>query len=587
MRTRFTAISTARLLLRPSEIEGGCVWAIAPSDAADGRTVGRVQLWAPVPGGRQAELTYALLPMYAGSGFMGEALAAVCDFAFRTGGFDLLTAAADAQSDAENLLRQLGFTCEQESETDEKGQACWQLPAPPVFRQDAAELVIPLPEEVWQVLQALEAKGHEAYVVGGCVRDSLLGLAPGDWDICTSALPEEVTACFPAKNVIATGIKHGMVTVLRGGRALEVTTYRQDGPYHDKRHPSGVVFVRLLKEDLARRDFTVNAMAYHPRTGIADPYGGLADLRAGTLRAVGDARQRFEEDALRILRALRFAGRLGLTIEPGLAAAIHECRELLRFVSAERVAAELCGILRGVGARQILTEYADVLAVPVPEILPCLGAVQNNPYHDKDVWTHTAAAVASAPPDDLVRLAAFFHDMGKPACLTTSEDGVSHFYGHAQVSEKIADAVLRRLRFSNADREEVCRLVKRHDIPLRPTPLARWLGRLGETTLRRLIKLKRADVLAHVYTVWEKYLPRLIDLEEETEQLLRQGAAFSLKDLAVNGDDVMAAGLPQGKQVGRALQHLLDAVLDGKIENTREALLAELSKQLQSGKNAE
>ncbi len=324
-----------------------------------------------------------------------------------------------------------------------------------------------LAPQVNTALELLEAAGYEAYLVGGAVRDFVRDSSPAkDWDIATNALPEQVKAVFAGFRLIETGLKHGTVTVVIDHIQLEITTYRVDGGYTDHRHPDAVSFTRSLKEDLERRDFTMNALAYHPAAGVVDLVGGRADIEAGLVRCVGDPDRRFREDGLRMLRALRFASVYGMTIEPGTAAAVHRNRALLERIAAERVQAELTKLLCGRGAAAVLRSFADVLEVLIPELVPMFGFDQRNPHHDRDVWEHTIAVVEHTPPEPVLRWAALFHDMGKPSCFSLTEDGVGHFFGHAEQGAVMTERILDRLRFDRDGRERIARLVRYHDMPL-------------------------------------------------------------------------------------------------------------------------
>lgn len=441
---------------------------------------------------------------------------------------------------------------------------------------------IAMPAAAAAILERLEGAGHEAWVVGGCVRDSLLGLVPKDWDLCTSARPEEMERAFSGWQVIPTGLRHGTLTVRLEGQNWEVTTYRTDGTYTDCRHPDGVSFVREVEEDLSRRDFTVNAMAWHPRRGLLDPMGGQADLEKRVLRCVGDPARRFGEDALRILRGVRFAACYRLSPAPETAAAIHGQRELLRRVAPERCCAELRRLLcaPAEGLEPVLREFWDILTI-LPG-LGCLGEMpgydQANPHHHLDLQGHTIRAVASVPAKEALRLAALLHDSGKPACRTVDEKGVAHFYGHAKESARRAEAALRRLRCENALRRRVVELVELHDLWVPPTlPSARrWLGRLGEQGLRDLLALERGDTLAHAPACRPPRLERLDRWEALLERVLEERDCLSLRDLAVNGNDLLALGYPPGPDLGAALGFLLGEVVEGRLENRRDSLLAAL-----------
>ena len=430
-----------------------------------------------------------------------------------------------------------------------------------------------IPQAVQAVLQTLEAAGHEAYLVGGCVRDILMGKAPHDWDATTSALPEETMALFD-HFAIPTGLRHGTVTVRSGETACEVTTFRTDGDYPDHRHPAVVTFTRSLREDLTRRDLTVNAMAMDVRGTLHDPFGGQEDIRRHVLRCVGEPERRFQEDALRILRALRFSATLGFAIEENTHRALRAKRGDLRYVAAERVREELTKLLCGTDVLRVLLEDTQVLGVVLPEILPCVGFDQRNRHHCYDVWGHTAHAVAAAPPEPVLRWAMLLHDLGKPQCFTLDEAGVGHFHGHHRPSAEMAESICRRLRFDRATAQQICMLVRYHDrpIPLTERAIRRAMNQLGVEGLRQLCAVKRADNLAQ----HPDYRGRQREIDRgETimEELLAQDACFSLKQLAVNGRDMIALGL-QGPAVGETLQALLDAVMDGAVENERDALLA-------------
>ena len=429
-----------------------------------------------------------------------------------------------------------------------------------------------MPVGVRTVLGALEAAGHEAWCVGGCVRDLLLGRTPEDWDVTTDALPEETLALF-GDDAAPTGLRHGTVSVRAGGQTVEVTTFRVDGPYRDHRRPETVRFTRSLEEDLGRRDFTVNAMALDLRGTLRDPWNGRGDLAAGVLRCVGAPDRRFREDALRLLRGLRFAAALGLDIAPETAAAIHENRALLGEIAPERIQIELTKLLCGAAAPQVLREYPDVLGVFWPELLPMVGFDQRNRHHCHDVWEHTLRALAEVPGEPVLRYTVLLHDSGKPACFTLDDRGSGHFYGHPAESGRLADRLLRRLRCANGFRETVVRLVEWHDrnIPRTDRGLRRALRQLGETDLRRLLAVKRADNLAQA-PAYRATQGEIDQAEAILDRLLAEGACVSLDRLAVRGGDLLALGL-RGPAVGELLEELLDAVVDGALPNDREALL--------------
>lgn len=432
--------------------------------------------------------------------------------------------------------------------------------------------MVDIPSPVREILETLETAGHRAWCVGGCVRDALLGRIPEDWDVTTAARPEETMALF-GDRAVPTGLRHGTVTVRTAASGVEVTTLRQDGAYRDHRRPESVTFTDSLEEDLRRRDFTVNAMAADLAGDLYDPLGGRADLAAGVLRCVGDPDRRFGEDALRILRGVRFAAQMGFAIHPDTAAAIHRNRALLGDIAPERIWTELKKLVTGARAAEVLRSYPDVIGVFWPEVLPMVGFDQRNRHHCYDVWEHTLRALAAIPPEVELRLAMLLHDIGKPNCFTVDERSQGHFYGHPAESARLAGEMLRRLRADNATAETVVRLVAWHDknIPRTRPAIARALGKLGERDLRRLLDVKRADNLAQAPDC--RVVQGEIDRAEAIlNQLLAEGACVSLGQLAVNGRDLLGLGL-SGPAVGKALQALLDAVLDETLPNEREALL--------------
>lgn len=423
------------------------------------------------------------------------------------------------------------------------------------------------------VLNRLNSAGYEAYLVGGCVRDSLRNVAIHDYDATTSALPEEILQVFSDTPVIETGIRHGTVTVVFQGLAVEVTTYRVDGEYADSRHPNQVTFTRNLREDLARRDFTVNALAWSEETGVVDFFGGMDDLAQGMLRCVGEPRTRFEEDGLRILRGLRFASVLQFSLESATESALRLEKHRLTMVSAERIREELKKMLCGDGAFDVLSSFSDVLGVVFPELLPTVGFDQRNFHHVYSLYEHLIHTVKNVPPLPRLRLAALFHDLGKPATFSVDPQGVGHFYGHAQKSAEMAEEILARLRFSNAERREIIPLIRHHDAPIDPTPTAvrRKLNKLGEDGFFDLISLMRADNLA-LNPEFHHRQKTYDELEAIAREILAEEPCFSLRHLAVKGNDLMALGY-QGKEIGEILRVLLAAVMDDLVENRREDLL--------------
>ena len=439
-----------------------------------------------------------------------------------------------------------------------------------------------LPRDVIGLLQTLQSAGHTAYVVGGCVRDSLLGRTPGDWDICTSARPEEMRRLFADHQLILTGEKHGTVAVVLHGKPYEMTTYRLDGNYHDHRHPDAVQFVDDLPRDLARRDFTINAMAYAPGKGIIDLYGGRDDLAAGMIRCVGDPAQRFAEDALRILRALRFSARLGFALDEATAAAALQARDTLQSVSAERIYTEIDGLLGAPNAGPTLAKYGEILAGAVPEVQACICCTQPGRWHCYDVWQHSAVAVEKLDLRGqdtrgarVLCWAAFLHDIAKPQCRSVGADGAAHFKGHNQRGAVMARTILRRLKAPGYLIEGTTGLIAIHDapVPAGDTAILKSLNRYGAVFLHRLCALKYADLDAHADTPEVKARRNEVAAFEARMTELSKTACYTMRQLAVNGGDLMEAGLPAGPAVGATLQRLLTAVMEGRVLNERAALL--------------
>ena len=426
-----------------------------------------------------------------------------------------------------------------------------------------------LPDYVQFCISRLEHSGYATYAVGGCVRDALLGLMPHDYDLCTAATPAQTATVFADCALVRSGEKHGTIGVVTAGGVVEITTFRTEGSYADSRHPDFVRFVDQVELDLARRDFTVNAMAYHPEWGVVDLFGGQADLNNRIIRCVGEADKRFNEDALRMLRGLRFAARLGFAIEENTAAAIHRNKELLVHVAAERIREELTGLLCGSCVEPILRQYHDVISVPIPELAPQAGFRQHNYHHCHDIWGHTIAAISATPNSPALRWAALLHDVGKPARFSVDDNGVGHFYGHASESAKIAAAVTNRLRFDNATRDMICFLVEQHHLftEVSGSIVRRAMLRFGREKLEQLLLLLRADTLGHA--------PRCLYHLDDIRCIADIMAAipdFTVKDLAVNGKDLMELGY-SGPQIGHALNLLLEAVVFSGIPNEKHTLL--------------
>ena len=432
---------------------------------------------------------------------------------------------------------------------------------------------IQLPEKVKVMIQTLEAAGYEAYAVGGCVRDSVLGRIPADWDITTSALPEQVKELF--HRTIDTGIEHGTVTVMMDKEGFEVTTYRVDGEYRDHRHPEQVNFTGELKEDLRRRDFTINAMAYNDRCGMVDAFGGIEDLKHGVIRCVGVARERFEEDALRILRAVRFAAQLGFEIEKETANAARTLAGNLKDISAERIQTELVKLLVSPHPEMLRTAYElGITRVVLPEFDVMMETPQHHPHHMYSVGEHTLKALEFTDPEKVLRLSVLFHDFGKPQTRTTV-DGVDHFHGHANVSAQETVRIMRRLKFDNATMDQVKRIVLYHDA--RPQPderqIRRLLHRAGEDIFPGLFQVMGADILAQSeYRKMEK-LVNLERVHQVYDEILKRKDCISLKNLQVTGKDLIAAGMKPGKKIGEILNQMLEDVLETPEHNEREYLL--------------
>lgn len=435
-------------------------------------------------------------------------------------------------------------------------------------------MTMDMPKNVDTAINLLQSAGFEAYAVGGCVRDSLLGKTPNDWDITTSAKPEDMKSVFINFHCIDTGIKHGTVTVVIDDEPLEITTFRLDGEYEDNRHPKSVTFTSNLGADLGRRDFTVNAMAYSKMTGTVDLFGGQNDLKNKIIRCVGDPDRRFNEDALRILRALRFASALDFEIEEKTAQSLLKNCALLGNISEERIAKELLKLVCGKGAKRILTDFAPVLFEILPELQPMYKNSHDNPHHCYDIYEHTLIAVESIDPEPTLRFAMLLHDCGKPAVKKFDENGVAHFYGHQRISAEISAQILARLKVSNKFRDEILFLVSNHDrweLYENTEKMPRYLSKFGLDGVLKLLKVMRADVLAQS-PEYRYRLDQIADAEETAKNLAAQKPCLSLSELQINGRTLMDIGIPQGRKLGAVLAQLLDEVIDGVTKNTQEAL---------------
>lgn len=430
-----------------------------------------------------------------------------------------------------------------------------------------------LSQKALYIIDELNKNGFEAFAVGGCVRDMLMNVTAHDCDITTNARTEDILRVFSAHKTLDIGAKHGTITVIIDSEPFEVTTYRLESTYSDNRHPDSVVFTNKLQDDLARRDFTVNSIAYNPSEGLIDPFGGRQDIEAKTIRCVGNACERFEEDSLRILRGLRFASVLSFEIEEKTAEAMHNCRHLIKNLSEERIFTELSKLLCGKNVRSVLTAFPDVFGEIIPEILKMNGFAQHNFHHIYDVWTHTAVVVENTPPAVHMRLAALFHDVAKPFCFSLDENGVGHFYGHASKSAEIAEKRLTELRCDTKTKDAVIKLIKAHDTPIEESEkiIKRRLNSMGKELFFDLINLKRADTagLAPEFASRNSHFNRL---EKMATDILQKDECFSLKKLAVNGNNLIKHGF-KGKEIGERLSFLLEAVMDEKCENEKDKLL--------------
>ncbi len=435
-----------------------------------------------------------------------------------------------------------------------------------------------LPEYVTRCMTALEDAGYQAWAVGGCVRDAVQGLTPHDYDLCTNALPEQTEAVFSGFPLILNGKKHGTVAVILDHEVVEITTFRTEGNYLDNRHPEWVAFVPDISQDLARRDFTVNAMAYSPKRGFADPFGGREDLENHILRAVGDPRQRFREDSLRILRGARFAVKYRLEPDAATEEAMVELAPLMDNLARERVWSELCKLILLADMDDLL-RFAPVITQVIPELKPLIGFDQKNRHHIYDIYTHTAQVVASVPRDLTLRWAALLHDIGKPACFSLGEDGQGHFYGHAAVSARMADEILRRLKSPTQLREQVMLLIDKHMVWMEVSRrfIRRWVSRLGMETMDQLLTLQQADT-GGKGTEDPSENPYFSGIREIMRQIEAEKPCLTLKDLALNGRDLMTLGY-QGKDIGKALNRLLNRVLEEEIPNEKAALITALQEE--------
>ena len=433
---------------------------------------------------------------------------------------------------------------------------------------------IQIPEKVNKIIHTLQEHGYEAYAVGGCVRDSFLGREPMDWDITTSAMPEETKALFP--HTFDTGIEHGTITVLLDHEGFEVTTYRVDGKYEDSRHPKEVIFVRNLQEDLLRRDFTINAMAYNEKEGLVDIFGGMDDLKAGIIRCVGNAQARFSEDALRILRGIRFAAQLGFELEDETREGMRLLAPTLRTISAERIQVELVKTMTS--SRPDLLREAWKLGITkefLPEFDLAMETTQETVHHMYTVGEHILHTLQEVRPDRILRLTMLLHDIGKPYMKTMDADGVAHFKGHPEKSSELANEILHRLKFDNDTIRKVTKLVRYHDhrMPVTPAHVRRAVHEIGEDLFPLYLEVRRADVAAQSMYQHKEKVADIDGVEKLYHEIMERKECVSLKMLAVTGKDLIAAGMKPGKEIGQMLEHFLDLVLEHPELNQKEELL--------------
>jgi tRNA nucleotidyltransferase (CCA-adding enzyme) len=431
---------------------------------------------------------------------------------------------------------------------------------------------IKVPQKVEYIIQQLEKKGFEAYAVGGCVRDTILGRTPNDWDITTNALPEVIIKTF--NHTIPTGIKHGTITVMLENEPFEVTTYRIDGEYTDNRHPDEVIFTTKLEEDLSRRDFTINAIAYNYTNGIVDPFQGTEDIRAGVIKTVGNAHDRFNEDALRMIRAIRFSCQLDFHIDEKTFEAIKLNCELIKNVSVERIRDEFTKIILSnkpsLGVENL--RLSGLLQYFLPEVLLMFGLDQRNPHHDKDVYHHTLMVIDNTEPRLALRLSALLHDIAKPVTFSVDAKGIGHFYDHNTIGVEMSEYILKRLRYDNDTIKKVTSLVYDHMSRyenLRNSTIKRIITRVGEENLEDLFNLQESDVKSSAPPF---DFSGIAYLKRKSQQILEQRQPLSLKDLAINGSDLMSLGVKPGKFIGEVLSYLLEKVLEAPELNNKELL---------------
>ena len=425
------------------------------------------------------------------------------------------------------------------------------------------------------IITRLEENGFECFAVGGCVRDSIIGHEVHDWDFTTNATPDEIISCFSDYTTIDIGKRFGTICVVVNGENFEVTTYRTDGEYNDSRHPDSVCFSKNLTDDLSRRDFTINALAYNPRVGVVDEFNGVADLEYGVIRCVGDPDVRFIEDALRIMRALRFASTYGFSIESKTSESILKNKEKLNLVASERIVTELIKLLVGDHCDFILRRYKDVIATIIPEISVMFNFDQKSLHHNKDLWKHTVSAVRHTPENDVMRTAMLLHDIGKPMTVSTDAEGHCHFHNHPKLSAEMASTILKRLKYPTSFINTVRLLIEYHDTRLVPVPkvVKKCLRKIGEDNMRMLLAIQRADIMAQSYYKHDEKISTLDAVCEEFERIIKSGECYSLDTLSINGKDLIHLGVSKGTIIGQVLSKCLDKVIDGSLPNSKEELL--------------
>lgn len=441
---------------------------------------------------------------------------------------------------------------------------------------------IDMPPNANAIIHMLQDAGYKAYIVGGCVRDSLMNRVPHDWDICTSARPEQMLEVFKNRRVIKTGLQHGTITVVVDDEQYECTSFRIDGTYSDNRRPDSVTFIDDITEDLRRRDFTINAMAYNDDEGLIDPFDGIGDIKRGIIKCVGNATDRFNEDALRMLRAIRFAAQLSFVIEDNTSSELNRQRDSLANISAERITGEFNKIVISDRFVAMLVLYFHVFTQFIPELKDMLEFPQNNPHHMYDVLIHTFYTAVSCQNDLILRLAALFHDIGKPHSYQDEADGIRHFVGHNIVGADITDKIMKRLKYDNNTRNAVVQLILYHDSSFiaKPSAVKRWLNKVGKVQLKRLVDLRSADIRGQKIPYDREKMRKINDFADVLNQVLEEQQCFSMKDLSINGDDLIALGFVPGKKLGEVLTGLLNFVIDDALPNDREALLKEAQEWL-------